>query len=287
MVASARYPRYHHQRSNSMAEYSTIRKAGSVQAVDRAIAILRLFSIQRAELELLEISERVGLAKSTCHRLLATLEHNGFVTSLERGHYRLGLVAAQVGEVAIRQLRPGPAAHAQLTALCEQTGETIGLTILHGDCALVIDRVESAAPLRMQYGIGTLLPVHASASGKTLLAFSAGAQELLGTRPLHAYTPATITRVDQLLAELDQIRRCGYAVDREELYLGLVCLAVPVLDRFAAPVAALGISGPSARMAPSRFPSLVMALQRHALEIAQHLDGARAPKRSAGRPRVA
>jgi DNA-binding IclR family transcriptional regulator len=270
-----------------MAGDSTIRKSGNVQAVDRAIAILRLFSAQHAELELLEISERVGLAKSTCHRLLATLEHNGFVTSLERGRYRLGLVAAQVGEVAIRQLRPGPAAHAQLTALCEETGETIGLTILQGDSALVIDRAESTAPLRMQYGIGTLLPVHASASGKVLLAFSAGVPDPLGTRPLDAYTPATITDIDQLRVELDQIQRCGYAVDREELYVGLVCLAVPVLDRFEAPVAAMGISGPSARMVPSRFPGLIVALQRHALEIAPYLDGARAPKRAVARPRVA
>src|SRR5438876_9340259 len=109
--------------------HSTIRSSGHVQEVDRALAILRLFSTQRAELELLEISRRLGAGHSTYHCLLATLEQNRFVTALERGHYRLGPVAAQVGEVAIRQLRPGPAVHAQLEVLCEETGETIGFTV--------------------------------------------------------------------------------------------------------------------------------------------------------------
>jgi DNA-binding IclR family transcriptional regulator len=253
--------------------YSTMRNTDTVQAVDRALAILRLFSTQRAELDLFEISQRVGLAKSTCHRLLATLEHNGFVTSVERGRYRLGLVAAQVGEVAIRQLRPGPSVHAQLNALCEETGETVGLTVLQGDSALVIDRVESMAPLRMQYGVGTLLPAHASASGKALLAFGMPAEDAVTGRVLPAYTPATITSASELVAELEAIKHQGYAVDREELYLGLVCLAVPVLDRFGAPVAALGVSGPSARMASSRFAGLLQALQRRAQAIAQSLNG--------------
>src|SRR5438445_645028 len=75
--------------------------------------------------------------------------------------------------------------------------------------------------------------------------------------------PGTITSAEQLAAELAEIRRRGYAVDREELYLGLVCVAVPVFDRFGAPMAALGVSGPSARVAPGRFPGLVESLERH------------------------
>jgi DNA-binding IclR family transcriptional regulator len=267
--------------------YSTIRNSGHVQAVDRALAILRLFSPQHPELELLEISQRLGLAKSTCHRLLATLEQNGFVTALERGRYRLGLVAVQVGEVAIRQLRLGSAVHAQLEVLCEETGETIGLTVLHGDSALVIDRVESAAPLRMQYGIGTLLPAHASASGKTLLAFGGSSHDLVDGRALESFTPGTITSAERLAAELEHITHQGYAADREELYLGLVCLAVPVFDRFAGPAAALGVSGPSGRMTSDRFPALIAALQRCARAIAPHLDGAPVPKRPAGHRKVA
>ena len=258
-----------------------------VQAVDRALAIVRLFASQRAELDLLEISHRVGLAKSTCHRLLATLEQNGFVSAVERGRYRLGLTAAQVGDVAISQLRPGPAVRAQLNALCETTGETVGLTVLHAESALVVERVESLAPLRVQYGIGTLLPAHASASGKALLAFSQGSADLLARLTLPAYTRSTITTADRLAAELGEIRRTGYAVDREELYVGLVCLAVPVLDRFGAPVAALGVSGPSARMTPDRFPDRVQALREHATSIARTLDGAPIPSRVPWQQKVA
>jgi DNA-binding IclR family transcriptional regulator len=196
-------------------------------------------------------------------------------------------VAAHVGEVAIRQLRPVPAVHAQLEAWCEEIGETIGLTVLHGDSALVIDRVESVAPLRMQYGIGTLLPAHASASGKSLLAFGSGSHDVVDGRALDSFTPGTISSAEQLAAELEHITRQGYAVDREELYLGLVCLAVPVFDRLAGPVAALGVSGPSGRMTSDRFPALIAALQRYARAIAPHLDGAPVPKRPAGHRKVA
>jgi DNA-binding IclR family transcriptional regulator len=246
-----------------------------VQAVERALAILRLFTPQHPEFDLAEISRRVGLPKSTCHRLIRTLSLSGFVAEGEGyGRYRLGLAAAQLGSAIPALLRPSEAVRARMRELGAKFQETIGLTRLHGGEVLVLDRVESPLPFRMDYGIGALLPLHSTASGKVLLAMSEHREELLRTVRLGTSTPHTITNRTRLRAELERVRRDGYAVDRQESYLGLVCLAVPVRDREGGVIAALGISGPAARLEPKRFPHLAASLARTASRIAPHLVGA-------------
>jgi IclR family transcriptional regulator, KDG regulon repressor len=251
-----------------------IRNPTGVQAVERALTILRLFTPQCPELDLAEVSRRVGLPKSTCHRLIQTLVHSGFIVEGDGyGRYRLGLAAAQLGDAATALLRPSEAVRAHMRELNAKFQETIGLTRLHGSKVLVLDRVESPLPFRMDYGIGALLPAHSTASGKVLLAFSEHRDEVLRGQRLEAFTPHTITDRARLRAELQRVRREGYAVDRQESYLGLVCLAVPVHHQVNGVVAALGISGPAARLEPKRFPQLAAALARSAARIAPHLAG--------------
>lgn len=257
-----------------MIRNSLVRNSSGVQAVERALAILRLFTPQCPELDLAEVSRRVGLPKSTCHRLIRTLAHAGFVIEGDGyGRYRLGLAAAQLGNAATVLLRPSEAVRVHMRDLNAKFEETIGLTRLHGGKVLVLDRVESPLPFRMDYGVGALLPAHATASGKVLLALSEHGDELVRTLRLEPFTPHTITDRARLRAELQRVRRDGYAVDRQESYLGLVCLAVPVRDQVSGVVAALGISGPAARLGPKRFPQLAVALARSAGRIAPHLAG--------------
>jgi DNA-binding IclR family transcriptional regulator len=251
-----------------------IRNSAGVQAVARALAILRLFTPQCPELDLAEVSRRARLPKSTCHRLIRTLGRSGFVTEGDgHGRYRLGLAAAQLGNAATALLRPSEAVRAHMRELNARFQETIGLTRLHGDKVLVLDRVESPFPFRMDYGIGAHLPVHSTASGKVLLATTESGPELLRSLRLEAFTPHTITDRARLRVEVERVRRDGYAVDRQESYLGLVCLAVPVFAHPDAAVAALGISGPAARLEARRFPQLVAALRRSASRIAPCLVG--------------
>src|SRR5437879_5687934 len=117
------------------------------------------------------------------------------------------LAAAQVGEIATGQLRPNVVVRARLQELSAAIGETVGLTILHQKKVLVIDRVESSLPLRMQYGIGTLLPVHCTASGKVLLAFNDHGPDIVDTLNLEPRTPNTITDCETLRLELNQVRQ--------------------------------------------------------------------------------
>jgi len=254
---------------------------GGVQAVDRALAILRLFARHDAELDLAEISNLAKLPKSTCHRLVATLEANGFVADGGgRGRYRLGLAAAQVGEVAMRQLRPSAAVRDLMEGLCSQTKETVGLIVLHGDRVLVIERVESPLPLRMQDTIGNLLPAHCTASGKLLLALTLkDDDEWLRRHNFQAFTANTITNIERFRSELERIRSNGYSVDNEEYCVGLFCMSVPVRNHFGDPVAALSISAPSARARPDRFPEFLELLSQCAAEISkQWLFAPQAPR---------
>lgn len=234
-----------------------------VQAVGRALGLMRLFTLRQPELTLAEISERSGLPKSTCHRLLMSLEREGFISSTHPGRYGLGLAIAQLSDIAADRLRPSPAIQEELRALCAQTEETVGLTILQNRAVLVIERVESAHPFRMQYGIGTRLPLHSTASGKLLLALSA-TEDLIRSIPLEVQTATTLTSRDALEAELQRIREQGFATDHEEMFAGLSCLAVPLLDRYGNVAASLGISGPTARIHPSA--DLLLAKLRQCAE---------------------
>jgi DNA-binding IclR family transcriptional regulator len=249
-----------------------MRNNASVQSIDRALAIIQLFTGNEPELTLAEISGRVDLPRSTCHRLVAALVQSGFLTvGGARGRYRLGLVAAQVGHAAMEQLRPDDLVRAELKALGADSGETVGLVILEGHEVVVIERVDSPMPLRFDYGVWTRLPAHTSATGKVLLAFDERWPDIVEEIVLAPRTPNTTTSLDAFRAELKQIRANAYAIDNEQTYLGLVCLAVPVRDPEGAVVASLALSGPSARMRPEHFDRLLGLLHARASAISNKL----------------
>lgn len=247
----------------------------AVRAVDRSLSILLAFTRDRPEQTLDELSEATQLAKSTTHRLLATLMANGFV---ERGNtpsnYRLGLSVAIIGSVAIRARRPREQVHRVLEKVQAETNETAGLSVRQGKSIAIVDRVESQHALRYNLGIGAMIPAHATSSGKVLLGGLA-VTELEALAPdgmLPAFTHHTITKLADLLLEVSAVRDRGYALDNEELAEGLRCVAVPVYDSEQRVVFALGISGPSTRLSLDRSVRLVPGLSSAAAEISSLLD---------------
>lgn len=248
----------------------------TVQSVGRALAVLRLFTHQRPELGLADIARDTGLTKSSCHRILATLERAGFVAQVNRGRYALGLAAAQVGAVALDNLRLPVPARDILMQLSTETGETVGVSVLDGAQSLLVERVESAMPLSVRYSIGTHHPAYATASGKVLLAHSERREELLAHEPLVSFTPRSVTDRDVLRKQLQRVRTDGYAVDREELHIGLSCVAVPIRDPSGRVVAAVAVSGPSLRMRLDQHTNRIATiLRRYAADLEVCLyDGA-------------
>lgn len=214
-----------------------------VQSLDRALSLLDLVSFSDHELSLGEIAARSGLAKSTAHRLLRTLELRGFVArNPTSGSYRPGLKN-------FRGFHGGPLVHRALSDLAERSGETANLGALVGSMVLYVDRADSPQALRWQLGVGERVPAHCSGLGKAILAnINREAIERVLPEHLEALTPHTITNRREFLAQLTEVRRRGYALDDEEFMEGVRCVAVPIIGPGGEALAAVSISGPAFRI---------------------------------------
>ncbi len=230
-----------------------------IQAIERAVSILNAFSMDDPELGVTELADRLGLHKSTVHRFMVNLDAAGLVERNARtGRYRLGLHVFELGALVMQQMNLWDEALPFLEGLVHDTGETGHLAVLDGGEAIYIERVEARRALRVPSAIGRGYPAHATNLGKVLLADlpRERVEAIIAERGLAAYTSQTITDPIELEADLELIRRRGYAVDNEEYDEGLRCIGAPVRDHSGRVVAALGIGGPVTRITPERVEEL-------------------------------
>lgn len=230
-----------------------------IQAIERAVSILNAFSMDDPELGVTELADRLGLHKSTVHRFMVNLDAAGLVERNARtGRYRLGLHVFELGALVMQQMNLWDEALPFLEGLVHDTGETGHLAVLDGGEAIYIERVEARRALRVPSAIGRGYPAHATNLGKVLLADlpRERVEAIIAERGLAAYTPQTITDPAELEADLELIRRRGYAVDNEEYDEGLRCIGAAVRDHSGHVVAALGIGGPVTRITPERVEEL-------------------------------
>lgn len=223
--------------------------AAQVMSVVRALSILSTFSLEDPRLGVSEIAQRLGLHKTTTHRLLRTMELEGFLSRAPDGRYMLGRKIFELGLVAYEQGGTKSTVLHELGRLVESTGETAHLAVLDEDTVLYVEKVESARALRMPSAVGLRQPVHCTALGKALLSDPPDSwRGVLDRRALQAFTPATITDHDEFGRELDEVRQRGYAVDRGEREEGLMCVAAPIRTSAAEICAAVSVAGPNTRM---------------------------------------
>jgi DNA-binding IclR family transcriptional regulator len=245
-----------------------------LKGVERAIALLNEFSIERPTLDLPGASRALGIPRSTAYRLLRSLEAGHLLVYDEQQRaYRLGLAMARLGHVALASVDLRAAARPYLRRLMEETGESAFLLVVEGEAAVVIDTQESDKPLRLSRRVGTPWPLHAGASNKVLLAFlPPDTQAEYLRRPLARVTPKTIANPKQLAADLAKIRRRGYAVSAGELTPGVVGVSVPIRagERL---LGALAVAGPISRLSNDRTSKIVARLQAAAGGIVRDLEG--------------
>jgi DNA-binding IclR family transcriptional regulator len=231
------------------------------QAIQRAVAILKAFGPDPARLTAQQLSQRTGLNRSTVYRLLSALEYEGLVAAGADGRYRLGPDMAILGTLALRQLDLRALALPLMRSLAEQSGETIDLEIRHGARVMIIEEVTGDHLLNASSNIGTLYPAHCTATGKLLLAaLPADALEPILAAELCACGPRSITDPEALRADLQASLARGYATAYEELEAHLHAVAAPIYDHQGHMVAALSISGPSARLPRRREPAIAQML---------------------------
>jgi DNA-binding IclR family transcriptional regulator len=231
-----------------------------VQSADRALAILGAFSPERPLLRVSELAGELNLHKSTVSRLLAILQARGLVRR-DGDRFAPGPELARLGVLAVNGLPLVQAAREPLGRLAEETKETVNLAVRRGDEAVNVVQVQTAHFLGMTDWSGRGAPLHATANGKVLLAFGDGAP----VEELPALTRRTITEPDALEAELERVRRAGFATAVEELEVGLNAVAAPVFDAAGACLAAVSVSGPSFRL-PARKLTAVAARCRASTE---------------------
>jgi DNA-binding IclR family transcriptional regulator len=237
-----------------------------VQVISRAAEILRLLETSPGGLSQAEMVERLGLPRTTIHRIIRALLAEGFVASMgNRGRFRIGAQIARMAEASRTALVSE--VHPHLRALSKDVEETVDLSILERDHATFIDQVVATRRLRAVSVVGASFPLYCTANGKALLATMTSAQikTLLPAR-LPSQTPHSKTSMSTLLKEVAAVRRDGFALDREEHTLGICAVGAVVLGTPLG-IAAISIPLPATRFA-GREHLLAEALLRTVKEVA-------------------
>jgi len=242
---------------------------------------LKSFTSESPEWSLADLSETVGINKTTVYRMLTALEAEGLVQRTpNRDGYALGPALIMLGAVALETNDLRTVSEPELRALAEETGETAALEIPVGGEVLILAEAIGPGMVKMQAEVGTRWPMHATSTGKALLAAVAeslgeSAFEELGLPDsLPELTPRTLTTRDQLKDDLARIQKRGYATAFEEMQAGYAAVSAVVRDQKGEAVAAIGIGGPTSRVTEERFPELGELVRARAIRVSRKLGAA-------------
>lgn len=247
-------------------------KPGTVQTLDRALKIIELLALHGEGFGVTEIGQRVGLHKSTVHRLLSHLVSQGYIEKDEaRPVYTLGLKFIELASLRLNQVELKTEASPYLRKVAAALGQPVHLAILDDLEAVYIEKIEPQAHLRMYSQIGKRIPLHCSALGKCLVA-DLGAEalgQLAGRLTYERFTDRTRTTPSEFVAEVTLARSRGWAVDDEEHEPGIRCLGAPIRDFTGRTVAALSASG--AALTVDRDPEVSRLVMEAAEAVSRRL----------------
>jgi DNA-binding IclR family transcriptional regulator len=233
--------------------------SGGVQSVDRAISVLEILA-RRGSAGVSEVAEEIGVHKSTAFRLLGALEDRGLVEqATDRGKYQLGFGILRLASAIPRRLDLVRQGRTVLDELAVTFGETVNLAVIQSHYAVNLDQARGSAAVSAQNWTGQLTPLHATSSGKVLLAHQPpeSRKRLLDAAKLTRFTGQTLTSRKALDAQLELALTDGYATTYEEFEDGLNAVAAAVRDHTGEVVAAVSVSGPAYRLDKRRITALV------------------------------
>lgn len=243
------------------------------QTILRALAMLDAFTDEHPAWTVTDLSESVGLNRTTTYRLLTALESHEFVARDESGDtYRLGSGLIALGGRASRANSVRVISRPELEQLAEEIGETATLEILSGQEMVIIEEVPGDFVTSISQPIGSRWPVYATSTGKAILAcLSPSAQAQALPDPIRPLTPSTLTHPKALQKDLQRTRETGYAIAIEELELGFVAIGAPIFDANGRPIAAISLGGTLIRMPRERVPDIGARVQAAARRISYKL----------------
>jgi len=252
-----------------------------IKVLDKTFHILDLFDERGKKLSAKEIVDTLNINKSTASRILSILEGKDYLERDPKSlKYRLGLKLYFLGSLVEGIGEMQQLARPFLQELVHQCEETVHLVIFsHGE-ALYVDKIEGKRALRMVSRVGMSLPAHCSGVGKVLLSYldTEALHAIIAAKGLSRFTNNTITKMNTLKTELSKIRQQGYAIDNEEIEVGLKCVAAPVSDVNDHIIAAISVAGPKDRLTDLELRRLIPLVRTSAEKISgafkkKKLDG--------------
>ncbi|MFL5481060.1 MAG: IclR family transcriptional regulator [Gemmatimonadaceae bacterium] len=269
-----------------MKRRSNLRPLTGTRAVVRAVTVLKALGRSSSAYGITELGTATGLSKATVFRLLGALENEGMVArDGVNGAYRLGPEIITLGASALSTTDLREVAHQELLRLTDDSGETSTLEILTGGDVLVVDEVQGKFLFSATPEIGRRWPIHATSTGKILLAFSEPRRPL---PRLTRFSKRTIVTRTELERELARVKQHGYAFAVDELEPGLVAMAAPIRNHLGYVAAAISINGPGSRLTPKRRRELLSGLCEAATRVSRRLGAAPSVRLTNGhRPKVA
>jgi len=246
----------------------------TVQSIDRAFQILEVLALEKNGLGVTEIGNRVGLHKSTVHRLLTAMAERGYIEkNQDTGMYKLGLKFIELCSLYLNNIELKTEAQPYLRQLVTLSTQPVHLATLVDGEAVYIDKVESYNSIRMYSAIGRRVPVHCTAVGKALLSGKNESEirKMLENKELAAFTSNTITNLEQLLQEVAEVKQRGWAEDDEEHEEGIRCIAAPIYDYRKQVIAAISTSGHKNIISKERTQEIVQYVTNAARDISRRM----------------
>lgn len=257
-----------------------------INSLARGVDILRILAQAETPLGVTELGERLRVDPSTAYRLVATLEAQGLVRQEpDSKKYGVGYGVLELANALLRRLNIVSLTEPLLETITNRTGESTHVAVLEGPRAVFVARRSGAGILRVETTVGSSEPAYCTAVGKALLVDFTREElaTLFAREDLKRHTPQTITTIEDLTAELERVRRLGYAFDDEELHVGVRCVAAPIRDHRGRIVASFGLSAPAGRLPREQRKEFVEPIQQAAQTVSEQLgyQAARAarPKR--------
>jgi len=252
---------------------ATSESSGGVQSVDRAVTVLEILA-REGSAGVSEVATEIGVHKSTAFRLLAALEERDLVEqNTERGKYQLGFGVLRLASAIPARLEMVRQAQPVLDDLAQRLDETINLAVVREHYSVHVQQALGSAAVASQNWVGQVTPLHATSSGKILLAYMSEErlEEVLDAAGLKSYTEHTLTSREALAEQLAQARTEGFATAFEELETGLNAAAVPVRDHTGTIIGALSASGPAYRFDKARIESVADDLKEAGTRISRRM----------------
>lgn len=261
-----------------------------IPSLVRALSLLETLAETRDGFGVSELAERLDIPKNSAFRITATLADHGYLLrdpvskrfTLSHRFLSLGYAATGAQDLQDKALD-------RMRQLRDDTGETVLLGTLVGQEGIVLEQIPSQHPVKFLVDVGTRYPLHTAAPGKAMLAYLPLPEQerLLAMLPFTIYNARTLSGPAALRAELETVRRQGYAVDHAEQLDGVHCVSAPIFDHRGYPIAAVWVTAPSLRLRHADFPALARQVMPQAAVISQRLGHAPGRGTAADRPRAA